>query len=128
MGLRNFELPGSQVLKVLELASKYRGPSRADLFALALAIALPGVLLISDKRLREAAENEGVPVHGTLWLLDEEAKTISDRFKVGSTLPEWVKKYEDFILGAVVDVVVAILNRIGFFEHTEIAEPDSKPA
>lgn len=71
MGLRNFELPGSQVLKVLELASKYRGPSRADLFALALAIALPGVLLTSDKRLREAAENEGVPVHGTLWLLDE---------------------------------------------------------
>lgn len=57
-----------------------------------------------------------------------EAKTISDRFKVGSTLPEWVKKYEDFILGAVVDVVVEILNRLGFFEHIEAAEPASKPA
>ena len=48
--------------------------------------------------------------------------------KLGLALPEWVKKYEDFILGAVVDVVVAVLNRIGFFEHTETAEPASKPA
>ncbi|NSW83173.1 MAG: hypothetical protein HPY90_07845 [Syntrophothermus sp.] len=48
--------------------------------------------------------------------------------KLGFTLPEWVQKYQDFILGAVVDVVVAILNRLGFFEHSEMVELDSKPA
>ena len=28
-------------------------------------------LLTGDRHLRAAAEQEGVPVHGTLWLLDE---------------------------------------------------------
>ncbi|MGQ9513005.1 DUF3368 domain-containing protein, partial [Thermodesulfitimonas sp.] len=40
-------------------------------FALALAKARGGVLLTGDRYLRKAAEQEKVPVHGTLWILDE---------------------------------------------------------
>lgn len=42
-----------------------------DLFALALAKARDGVLLTGDRHLRRAAIREKVPVHGTLWILDE---------------------------------------------------------
>jgi predicted nucleic acid-binding protein len=70
-GLRVRELGGRQVAEVVRLAAAYPRPSRADLFALVLA-RLQGVLLLTgDRHLRQAAEQEGVQVHGTLWLLDE---------------------------------------------------------
>ncbi len=84
---------------------------------IAFAIVMPFTVL---------AEDTGKPG-------EEKKKLVVDRLKdefakLGFTLPEWVQKYQDFILGAVVDVVVAILNRVGFFEHTGTQEPDSKPA
>jgi rRNA-processing protein FCF1 len=70
-GLVVRELSGSQVAQTLELATRYSRPSRADLFALALASAEQALLVTGDRHLRQAAEQEGVPVHGTLWALDE---------------------------------------------------------
>jgi len=70
-GVVERELPPEQVREVLRLAARYPRPSRTDLFALVLAQSLGTILLTGDRRLREAAETEGVPVHGTLWLLDQ---------------------------------------------------------
>lgn len=70
LGLQKRELTGDQVEEVVALAQRYLGPSRADLFCLVLAKAEHATLVTSDKSLREAAEQEGIPVHGTLWILD----------------------------------------------------------
>ncbi len=70
LGLQRRELTGDQVEEVVALAQRYLGPSRADLFCLVLAKAEHATLVTSDKSLREAAEQEGIPVHGTLWILD----------------------------------------------------------
>lgn len=70
-GLRIRELDGRQVAAVVALAAAYPRPSRADLFALVLARVQKALLLTGDRHLRQAAEQEGVRVRGTLWLLDE---------------------------------------------------------
>ncbi len=70
-GLRVRELDGRRVAEVAALAAVYPRPSRADLFALVLARVQAALLLTGDRHLRQAAEREGVQVHGTLWLLDE---------------------------------------------------------
>jgi predicted nucleic acid-binding protein len=70
-GLARIELSGAEVQEVYRLVALYQGPSVNDLFALALAKTLGASLLTGDRHLRAAAEQEGVPVHGTLCLLDE---------------------------------------------------------
>ncbi len=70
-GLTRIELSGDDVGEVCRLTNLYRGPSVNDLFALVAAKAMGALLLTGDRHLREAAEREGVAVHGTLWLLDE---------------------------------------------------------
>jgi predicted nucleic acid-binding protein len=70
LGLQKRELTGDQVEEVATLAKRYLGPSRADLFCLTLARVEHATLVTSDRGLREAAEQEGIPVHGTLWILD----------------------------------------------------------
>ncbi|NPV52236.1 MAG: hypothetical protein HPY71_01785 [Firmicutes bacterium] len=84
---------------------------------IALCLVLPFAVL---------AEDTGQPG-------EEKKKMVVGRLKdelarLGLVLPEWLKKYEEFLLGVVVDVVVAILNRMGFFEHSGTSEPDLKPA
>ena len=71
LGLIEKSLPGSGVLKVEELVTKYPRPGRTDLFSLVLAIQEDALLLTGDEALRKAASKEGVDVHGTLWFLDE---------------------------------------------------------
>lgn len=71
LGLRQGELIGSQVLEVIQLRELYRQPSVNDLFALVLARVLSATLLTSDGGLRKAAYQEGIPIHGIFWVLDE---------------------------------------------------------
>ncbi|WP_461393353.1 DUF3368 domain-containing protein [Deferrisoma sp.] len=71
MGLASLELSPEQVREVAELIPRYPGASTNDIFALVLAKALAAPLLTGDRHLRRAAEDQGVAVHGTLWLLDE---------------------------------------------------------
>ncbi len=52
------------------LRGSYRRPSQMDLFALALAQKEGCPLMTGDKDLRDAAYQEGVKVHGTLWLIE----------------------------------------------------------
>lgn len=99
LGLRSCELSGAQVSQIVELASAYRAVSTADLAALVLAQAKRAVLVTGDKHLRRAAQCEGVPVHGTLWVLDEmvrlatvaapaAALALEAMLRAGSRLPE----------------------------------------
>lgn len=69
LGLKIKTLDNEAVDKVTEFAAKYRQPSRNDLFALSLAKAENWPLLTGDKNLRKAAEQEGVQVYGTIWLV-----------------------------------------------------------
>lgn len=46
-------------------------------------------------------------------LLKEEIRQL------GLGLPAWLDRYLDPLLGIIVDVVVTILNRMGFFDHSE---------
>ncbi len=71
LGLQQGELTGSQILEVLQLRAQYQQPSVNDLFALVLARVFLATLLTGDGNLRKAAHQEGIPIHGTLWVLDE---------------------------------------------------------
>lgn len=42
----------------------------------------------------------------------------------GIKLPDWIAKYTDLLLGLVIDFVVFLMNKFGFFEQS----PDSEPA
>lgn len=97
-GLKERELTGAEVLEVALLAARHRRPSRVDLFALALARSEEAVLLTGDRHLREAAEREGVEVHGTLWLVglmiersllepEEAARRLQQAREKGRRLP-----------------------------------------
>ncbi len=69
-GLVVVALDEEGVAEAFRLGRRYRGPQRADLFALVYAGRRASDLLTGDRRLRNAAKNEGVEVHGILWLLD----------------------------------------------------------
>ena len=71
LGLEVHELSGDQVIEVMRLRAKYNQVSTNDLFALVLSKALVATLLTGDRHLRQVADQEGVAVHGTLWVLDE---------------------------------------------------------
>ncbi|MBE0616706.1 MAG: type II toxin-antitoxin system VapC family toxin [Proteobacteria bacterium] len=71
LGLRTATLPGPQVAEMFTLRGRYPKPSLTDIGALVLAKYVGGILVTGDGDLRKAAEAEGVPLHGTLWILDE---------------------------------------------------------
>lgn len=71
MGLQTKTLDGQTVARAMELINLYRKPSRTDLLALALAEHESCPLLTGDRYLRKAAAEEGVPVHGTIWLIEQ---------------------------------------------------------
>jgi predicted nucleic acid-binding protein len=77
---------------VLDLAENYVRPSREDLFALVLAKENDAILLSGDKSLRDAAREEGVKVHGTIWLLDQMVEYgIIDKRKRAASLKLMMK-------------------------------------
>ena len=71
LGLESVDLPERLVQEVYRLSFIYRKPSPKDIAALVLAHDLGVVLVTGDRRLAEAAAQEGVHTHGTLWVLDE---------------------------------------------------------
>ena len=71
LGLGQETLSGEQVLENVGLRGIYRGVSAKDVAALLLARDRGITLLTGDRHLRRAAEQEGVPIHGTLWVMDE---------------------------------------------------------
>lgn len=74
-GLLSTELSTQEFQLSTVFAEKYIQLSLHDTFALSIAKSRSIKLLSGDKNLRKAAENEGVEVHGTLWVLDEVFRT-----------------------------------------------------
>lgn len=83
-GLKVLEIQGDFMMEAYRLRVEYKGPGQNDLFALALAKQEACPLITGDRDLRHAAKEEGVELHGTLWLVDrminEELITV-DRAK-----------------------------------------------
>ena len=66
------ELDGLHVGKASEYSQQYPKLSLNDCFALVMAeTTADAVLLTGDQRLRRVAEQQGVAVHGILWILDQ---------------------------------------------------------
>ncbi|RME45291.1 MAG: PIN domain-containing protein [Caldilineae bacterium] len=92
-GLQSVTLSGPRLQEVIELRTRYRGVSANDLSALVLARALQTTLLTGDRHLRQAANQEGVTVHGTLWLLDEMIRQkIVTPFRAAQALRQMLKR------------------------------------
>ena len=98
-GLQSETLSGAQVQEVASLVARHRRVSANDLFALVLARTLKAMLLTGDRRLRQIAAQQGVVVHGTLWVLDEmvrlkviapprAAQALEQMLAWGSRLPQ----------------------------------------
>ncbi len=70
LGLEQRPLSGKQVDQAYRMQVVYREPSLNDLFALVLAKSLDCPLATGDRRLRAAAQTEGLELLGTLSLLE----------------------------------------------------------
>jgi predicted nucleic acid-binding protein len=86
------------IANVYSLRSRFPQPSIYDLFCLVVAKNENLILITGDKFLRQAAESEGVIVHGILWLLDELVRSenlapnealycLKEMLSAGSRLP-----------------------------------------
>lgn len=71
LGLNIRSLTPEQVRDALQMGTRYPSPSSNDLLALSLAKGLGCPLATGDKRLRAAADNEGVELCGTVTLIGE---------------------------------------------------------
>lgn len=99
LGLRTRSLTGPQVNDAYRLQLRYREPSVNDLFALTLAKSLGCPLVTGDRRLRAAAEAEGLQLLGTLTLMGhlfvhsiarlDEVRSAYQRMRVGGRRLPW---------------------------------------
>lgn len=98
-GLGLGELDEEGMRDLMKVAVNHPGISRNDSAALALARQYRCTLVTGDARLREAAQTEGVRVHGTIWLvermLDEslitegDARSAFERMRNGGRRLPW---------------------------------------
>lgn len=71
LGLEQKELSEVSMRYALKLVDLYRDPSFHDCLALALARQEGCPLVTGDRRLRQAADQEGVEKKGTIWIVDQ---------------------------------------------------------
>jgi len=74
-GLTKIELGETETQEILRLRGNYRQLSVSDLSCLVIAQLMNIPLITGDGALRRAAEEKGVRVRGTLWILDELVRT-----------------------------------------------------
>lgn len=70
-GLCATEMTEEEFYLAEKFSDKYKKPSTYDCIALAIAKSRKLILLTGDKALRKAAQAEGVPVMGTIGILDQ---------------------------------------------------------
>ena len=70
IGFSLLHLGEEAIEQLVAIRAQYPKPSTNDLFALLLARMYSCVLVTGDDDLRKAAKDEGIEVHGLLWLLD----------------------------------------------------------
>lgn len=99
LGVEEVSLAEADYAILQSLIGRYPGPSVRDLTALVVSIRDGLGLLSGDGKLRKAAEDEGVPVHGTLWVLDalvevaiirpqRAADSLAEMLRCGTRLPQ----------------------------------------
>ena len=70
-GLVTYDLPGSEVAQALALRQRRPALSPNDCFCFVTALVHSGILLTGDAPLRRFATENGMRVHGVLWVIDE---------------------------------------------------------
>lgn len=70
LGLGTLELQAARMVRLHELLQRHEAIGFMDCLALALAEQERCPLLTGDRKLRDAAETEGLDVHGTLWVVE----------------------------------------------------------
>lgn len=70
LGIIIINLPPLQIIRIYELSAIYKKLSIPDISALTVAESKELILLTGDGELRKAANEIGVEIRGTLWLLD----------------------------------------------------------
>ncbi len=89
-GMLTHNLPPSEVAQALELKARHPGLSANDCFCFITARVHSGILLTGDSLLRKTATNNGLQVHGVLWIVDElEAAGGCDRSLLIQALETW---------------------------------------
>lgn len=71
MGLQRIGLSMEQLWEAAILGNQYQGLSLGDRTALVAARVTQAVLLTGDAGLRRLAQQQGITVHGVLWILDQ---------------------------------------------------------
>lgn len=104
-GLETFDLPPARVREALGIRSSYPRLSANDCFCLVSARSYDdSVLLTGDRLLRRIAAQEGVPVHGILWMIDElEAAGVCEHELLISALEIWRDDQAVFLPGAEIE-------------------------
>ena len=90
-GLETFNLPPALVIEAQQVRHTYPRLSLNDCFCLVTVRHQDrGMLLTGDRRLRRAAEVEGVDVHGVLWVIDQLHEAgVCDAARLTAALVRW---------------------------------------
>ncbi len=93
LGLQVLELDGEDIKNIIMIGEKYPALTVSDRAHLVLSKRKSAVLITGDQHLRQAAEKEGITVHGTLWLLDEMvSRCLLTPKQAASALQEMINK------------------------------------
>ncbi len=88
LGLVVRPLSGSELNRIIALNANYPAPSPADLAVLVAASVDGATVITGDGPVRSAAKQEGLSVHGLLWILDQmvaDAVVTASRAAAGLT-------------------------------------------
>ncbi|MCY4340377.1 MAG: PIN domain-containing protein [Gammaproteobacteria bacterium] len=104
-GMEIHDLPPGQVAEAFAFKRRFGGLSANDCFCLVAARSFgESILLTGDARLRKIAENEGVRVHGVLWVVDRLAlKGVCGRPTLIKALEAWKSDRSVFLPRNLID-------------------------
>lgn len=89
-GMRTFALPADDAARIAQAGTRCFQLSASDQACLAVARHHPGgILLTDDRQLRRAAEETRVPVHGSLWAVDQMASRSCPVKRLEEALRIW---------------------------------------
>ena len=89
-GMITHDLTPEEVGRALAVRGRHPGLSANDCFCLVTAQEYPGILLTGDALLRRVAAENGLRVHGVLWVVDElEAAGSCARSLLVRALKDW---------------------------------------
>ncbi len=112
-GLKTFDLPPKQVAEAFAVKNVYPGLSANDCFCLVTTRNhRKSILLTGDALLKKVAGDEGLEVHGVLWMIDQlKAKRICSNKILISALELWKIDQSVFLPDLEIEKRLRILRR-----------------